>query len=683
MTTPRLLLALALVAALTATAGPPPATAQEPTRIGDAEDPVAAAVAINQARDPDGGSSPVAVVGRADAFPDTLAATALAGRDGALLLTDGGPGAALRPEVAAELERTMAPGTCPGGDGPTVYVVGGVDAVSQQAEDALAEGPWCVERLAGPTRLETAVALGDAIGNPSDTVVLARADDWADAGAVGAWAAATSSRVLVTDGDALSAPTAAALERWQPARIVLVGGEAALSAAVADAAATHAEVRRVAGAARDATAVAIAEDLWGGDRSDVVVLADGYGAADWTYLFAVAPLAAQRGAPVLYTAEDQPTPATRAHLDARPPAEVLVVGPDDSPPPTDLGSVAVGLQPVVSLDSPVMLKARPDTGELWVAELGGRVQAIGPTGVRTVLDLTDTVSTGGERGLLGMAFDPAGTRLFTSSTDDAGDTVIDLFALTADGVDAASRTPVLRVDQPASNHNGGDLVWGPDDNLWWALGDGGGSGDTYGNGQDTSTLLGGLVRIDVRDLQPGGGQRYAIPADNPFTQGGGAPELYTYGLRNPFRFSFDPETELLYIADVGQGAVEEIDVLDIPGAAGANMGWPIFEGSRPFAGGDLGDHVGPVHEELHRDGSCSITGGVVYRGQAIEGLDGAYLYSDLCRSSVRAIVVEGGQVTQAADLGVSVPSPVGFGVDGEGEVYVMSLEGQVLKVVPA
>ncbi|HUG85121.1 MAG TPA: PQQ-dependent sugar dehydrogenase, partial [Euzebya sp.] len=214
--------------------------------------------------------------------------------------------------------------------------------------------------------------------------------------------------------------------------------------------------------------------------------------------------------------------------------------------------------------------------------------------------------------------------------------------------------------------------------LWWALGDGGGSNDQFDNGQNPRTLLGSLVRIDVD-----GGDPYVIPPDNPFADGsGGAPELFVYGLRNPFRFAFDPVTDDLYIADVGQNAVEEIDVLAAGTGAGSNFGWPIFEGSRPFRGGELPDHVPPVWEETHSEGNCSITGGVVYRGQAIPELYGAYLYSDLCRNSIRAILVQDGQVTQDTDLGISVGSPVGFGIDHAGEVHVMSLGGAVVKIVP-
>ncbi len=681
----------AVIACLLVLCLAPGATAQGPQRVGASTDPVVAATQLDDARIAATGypgPSQVVVIGRSDVFADNLAATALAGADGSLLLTDGGPDAALRPEVVAQLEDTLAAGTCGQDGAPTIYLAGGTQAVSQQVEDTLRGSEACVQRVAGSGRVATAIRVADAVGNPSGTVVLARADDWADAGAVGAWAALTRSRVLVTDTAALLPDVEAALQRMAPTEIVLVGGQAALSEAVQEAAAAIAPTRRVAGAARDATAVAIAEQLWGADAGPDRALADGYGQADWTYLFAGAALAAQLRTPILYTAQDDPTPATQAHLDAVQPGTLLVLGPDDGPEEgpdegpaePDLSAAAVALQTVTTVASPLMLQARPGTDELWIAERAGRVVARTAAGAeRTVLDISATVSTNGERGLLGIAFHPDGSTLFTSTTDNGGSSVIDAFAIVGDGVDVTSRQELLRVAQPASNHNGGDLQWGPDGYLWWSLGDGGGADDQFDNGQDPRSLLGSLVRIDVD-----GGDPYVIPPDNPFASGdGGAPELWALGLRNPFRFSFDGLTGDLWIADVGQGAVEEIDLVPAGTGAGSNFGWPVFEGSRPFRGGSLPDHVGPVFEELHADGSCSITGGVVYRGSAIPELYGAYLYSDLCRNTVRAILVEDGAVTQTADLGVSVDTPVGFGRDHDGEVYVLDLGGDVATLVPA
>lgn len=677
------LAALAVLALLAGLLAAPAVHAQpSSSRVGDLADPVLAAIAIDQAKG--GPAATHVVLGRSDVFADDLAATALAGTDGAVLLTDGGPDAPLRPEVAAALADRLVEGACTDPDaGPTVYLAGGTAAISQAVEDELAAGPACVERLGGGGRVETAIAVADQVAAPSGTVLLARADDWADAGAVGAWAAATSSRILVTDTGQLLPAVRDALVRYAPDEVVLVGGTAALSAEVETAAAQVAPVRRVAGSARDATAVAIAEQLWERDGGDVA-LADGYRDGAWTALFAGAAFAGSRQLPILYTAEDQPTPATAAHLAAVPAGSTTAIGPSTAtlaPPAADLDAAEVALSEVARLDTPLMLAPLPGSEELWVAERAGRIQALGSDGAtREVLDISATVSTDGERGLLGIAFDPGGTRLFTSSTNRAGDSVIDRFDIADGVVDAASRREVLQVAQPpASNHKGGDLQWGPDGNLWWALGDGGGGGDTYENGQNRQTLLAGLVRIDVD-----GGDPYVIPADNPFADGeGGAPEKWSLGLRNPFRFSFDALSGDLYIADVGQGAVEEVDWVAAGTGAGSNFGWPIFEGTRPFRGGALADHVPPVWEQTHAAGNCSITGGVVYRGSAIPELYGAYLYTDLCNSSIRAILVEGGEVVQDTDLGVEVGSPVGFGVDHDGEVHVLSLDGPVVELVPA
>lgn len=670
------LAALLLGTALTASG----AVAQDDIRVGDDVDPIRAAIAINQAKADApayAGPSKIAVIGRSDVFADNLAATALAGSDGVLLLTDGGPAASLPDEVLDELQRTMAAGQCQDGQGPTVFLAGGTQAVSVAAQEQLDQTRFCVTRLSGPSRIETAIAVAQAVPDPSSTVLLARADDWADAGAIGSYAAASGSRVLVTSSEELHPLVAAALQQMAPERIVVLGGTAALSPEVEQAAKMIAPTQRVQGPARDGTAVAIATQLGGQRASGDVALADGYDDQAWTYLFAGAGLAALRDMPVLYTQDDLPTPATQAYLDNVQPTLILRIGPAQEPAP-DLGDVDVALQPVARLQSPLMLKVRPETGELWVVQREGQILALTGTEQREVLDISATVGTTGEGGLLGLAFDPPGQILYTSSTDTDGNSVIDAFDVVGDVVDAATRRQLLQVDQPAANHNGGDLQWGPDGYLWWSLGDGGGGNDKFGNGQDPSTLLASLVRIDPA------GDPYAIPPDNPFADGaGGAEEVWAYGLRNPFRFDFDDVTGDLYIADVGQSEVEEIDYVASGTGAGSNFGWSVFEGTRRFRDGEVANHVPPVWEEYHTDGNCSITGGVVYRGQAIPDLDGAYLYSDFCTASIRAILVTDGQVSQAVDLGVAVERPVGFGTDADGEVYVLSNRGDVVKLVPA
>lgn len=656
---------------------------QEAPRIGDDTDPISAAVLISQATLADGAAGHV-VIGRHDLFADNLAATALVGADDGLLLAEPGD-TPLRGDVAAELRRVLGPRDCGDGDPPDVFLAGGTAAIGTVVEAALVEEGYCVQRLGGATRIETAVMVADAVPQPSATVVLARSDDWADAASIGAWASATRSRVLVTPTEALAGPVADALTRMAPEDIVLVGGTAALSEAVEDAAADIAPVRRVAGAARDQTATAIAEEVWGDDASGSFAVGHGYAGTGWTFLFAGAPLAGSSGRPILLADDNGPTAASQAVLDTTDPESVVLLGPAiplEAPPVPgpDLDGVAVELLEIGQFDAPMVLRARPGAGELWVAERAGRVRAIGPEGVREVLDISGTVRNDGERGLLGMDFSADGSTLYTSSSNTNGDSVIDAFAIVGDGVDAGSRRQLILVDQPASNHNGGDLHVGPDGYLWWSLGDGGGANDAFGHGQRPDTLLATIVRIDPA------GDPYAIPADNPFVNGGGAPEVWAYGLRNPFRVSFDSATNDLWIADVGQGQLEEIDFVPAGSGAGSNFGWPGYEGDQVFrqsVANSIDNHAPPVWTTSHGADNCSITGGVVYRGTAIPDLRGAYLYSDYCFSDIRAIVVEDGAVTQNGNLDVGVVNPVGFGTDHDGEVYVISLRGAIAKIVPA
>lgn len=299
-----------------------------------------------------------------------------------------------------------------------------------------------------------------------------------------------------------------------------------------------------------------------------------------------------------------------------------------------------------------------------------------------VLDLRGEVSDGAEQGLLAVAPhpDPSAPLLYLHYTDRAGDTALVEYRVGADGVlDRGSARRLLRVEQPASNHNGGMLAFGPDGFLYLALGDGGGANDRFGNGQRPDTLLGTLLRLD-----PTGGDPYAIPADNPWAGGGeGAPEVWAFGLRNPWRFWFDGG--LLYVADVGQGSFEEVNVAPAD-APGLNYGWPVMEGLhcfRPASGCDTSGLTLPVLEVAHGDGgTCSITGGVVYRGAAIPELADHYLYSDYCGGWLRSFRLEDGVPAEATDWTdqVGVPGQVtSFGVDSEGEVYVLTTS-EVLKL---
>ena len=335
--------------------------------------------------------------------------------------------------------------------------------------------------------------------------------------------------------------------------------------------------------------------------------------------------------------------------------------------------------PVAELEQPVAMAVRAGDDALYVAEKVGRVVAISPASdPRVVLDLTNRVSLGSEQGLLGVAFSPDGRYLYVDFTDTEGDTHVAEFAFDDDGADPASERLVLFVEQPFSNHNGGALAFGPDGHLYVALGDGGSAGDPMGNAQSLSTLLGKLLRISPR---PSGGEPYAIPRDNPFVGRAGArPEIWAYGLRNPWRFSFDAETGDLWIGDVGQNAWEEIDLEPAGSDGGSNFGWDRLEGTHPFEGASAPGSVRPVFEYANGDGSCAVTGGYVYRGALIPALSGAYVFADYCRGRLEAFVPRNGRATKARMLGPRVEALASFGEDARGELYVLSLAGTVSRI---
>jgi glucose/arabinose dehydrogenase len=249
-----------------------------------------------------------------------------------------------------------------------------------------------------------------------------------------------------------------------------------------------------------------------------------------------------------------------------------------------------------------------------------------------------------------------------------------------DRADPASRRDILVVHQPYSNHNGGNLVFGPDGFLYVGLGDGGSGGDPHGNGQSLSTLLGKMLRIDPR---LSGGFPYRIPSDNPFVDRRDArPAIWAYGLRNPWRYSFDRLTGDLWIGDVGQSGWEEIDRQPSGSSGGENYGWNLAEGSHPFAGDPPAGAKRPVYEYSQEGGGCTVIGGYVYRGEAIPDLSGAYLFGDLCLGRIEAIRVRGGGVVGHRALGPEVPNLSSFGEDADGELYAISLSGGVYRLVP-
>jgi glucose/arabinose dehydrogenase len=353
--------------------------------------------------------------------------------------------------------------------------------------------------------------------------------------------------------------------------------------------------------------------------------------------------------------------------------------PTGTPAP-DPAAARVRLVPVATLQEPLGMAVRTGDESLYVAQKTGELVAIRPDGdVRTVLDLSDEVSGGGEQGLLGAAFSPDGGFLYVNYTDLAGDTRVHEFAMRGDAVDPSSRREVLRVDQPYSNHNGGHLAFGPDGYLYIGLGDGGSGGDPEDNAQNLGRLLGKMLRIAPR---PADGRPYGIPPDNPFVGRDGArPAIWAYGLRNPWRYSFDRETGDLWIGDVGQDEVEEIDVQAAGSAGGENYGWDGFEGSMRFEEPYPQGAVPPVYEYGRALGG-TVIGGFVYRGSAIPALRGAYLFGDLFNPDVR-ILVPSADGFRHAELGVTVDNLVSFGEDHAGELYLLSLSGPVYRLDPA
>jgi glucose/arabinose dehydrogenase len=339
----------------------------------------------------------------------------------------------------------------------------------------------------------------------------------------------------------------------------------------------------------------------------------------------------------------------------------------------------VRLVQVAELQQPVAMAVRPGDRAVYVAEQTGAVRALrgGEADPTPVVDISDQVTAGGEQGLLGLAFSPDGRFLYLNYTDTDGDSRIAELTMRGRQADPGSLRQLLRVDDPFANHNGGQLAFGPDRLLYIAFGDGGGGGDPLGSGQSLDTLLGKILRIDPR---PAGGRPYRVPPDNPFVGRDGArPEIWSYGLRNPWRFSFDPASGDMWIGDVGQNAWEEIDH-EPAGEGGRNYGWNRREGRHSFDGERPAGAVEPVIEYGREGGACTVIGGSVYWGRRIPGLRGAYLYGDYCAGWVRAARVRGGRVAEQRDLGLSVPNLTSFGVDAAGELYAMSLAGPVYRL---
>lgn len=347
----------------------------------------------------------------------------------------------------------------------------------------------------------------------------------------------------------------------------------------------------------------------------------------------------------------------------------------------------------IPFHDPLAILQAPGQKNTWyVVEKAGRVLRIVGVGKNSktsvFADIRDRVESGpNEAGLLGMAFDPNFSKngqVYLSYTRRGNPLVSVLSRFWShDGgksVQTQKEEILLRIPQPYTNHNGGNVQFGHDGYLYYGLGDGGSGGDPEGNGQNTQTLLGALLRIDVSNVH--GVKGYRIPKGNPFVNGGGRPEIYAYGLRNPWRWSFDRQTGDLWLADVGQNSWEEVDRVVV----GGNYGWNLKEGKHCYSGDcKKPGLIDPVFEYSHRDG-CSITGGYVYRGAAIPSLQGTYLFGDYCRGTIWGVNADivstmnlsavNRRVLFRTDMNIS-----SFGEDNEGEIYVVDLKGRIFKIV--
>lgn len=363
-------------------------------------------------------------------------------------------------------------------------------------------------------------------------------------------------------------------------------------------------------------------------------------------------------------------------------------GNGGTPMATGNGDGGVKLTQLGHFNQPVYV-TQPDSGsdDLFIVEQDGRIQELAPSGdVSTFLDISDETTASGEQGLLSMAFAPDYARsglFYVDYTDNDGNTQVVEYTAKDGVVDASSARNVLEVDQPYPNHNGGLVLFGPDGDLYIGLGDGGDGGDPDRNGLDLSTRLGKILRIDPAQ---DGKNPFSVPGDNPFVGRQDAlPEIYSYGLRNPWRFSFDSETGDLTIGDVGQEEQEEVDIVARGGGSGASFGWSALEGDQVYNDDqESPDAITPALVATHADGNCSITGGLVVRDRDLPTLYGRYLYGDFCLGELHSFTPEPGK--RAGDdmpLGLDVASVSSFGTDAGSNVYAVSIEGSLFRLDPA
>lgn len=401
---------------------------------------------------------------------------------------------------------------------------------------------------------------------------------------------------------------------------------------------------------------------------------------------------------------NQTEPTTSAAITVGPVAETTQLpSPTEAPTETPTETTAPSPEPLpaASLPDPgdydwvlvsdvflqplLLTHAGDGSGRLFVVEQDGLIRVLenGSTLEQPFLDLTAQVGIeGNEQGLLGLAFHPNYAQngfFYVDYTDLSGDTVVSRFQVSSDpnSADAGSEQVILQVDQPYANHNGGNVVFGPDGYLYIGFGDGGSQGDPHGNGQSLDVLLGKILRIDVDSAEP-----YAIPVENPFGRGGGFGEIWAYGLRNPWRFTFDSLTGDLYIGDVGGGAREEIDFLPAGIVGGSNLGWNYFEGTLPFEGSPPAgvSFISPVAEYEHGSSRCSVTGGYVYRGAALPAWQGVYVYGDYCSGEIWGLMQHADGAWESRLLFETGFLITSFGLDEVGELYVVARDGNIYQL---
>lgn len=378
------------------------------------------------------------------------------------------------------------------------------------------------------------------------------------------------------------------------------------------------------------------------------------------------------------TAGPEPSPSTDAVPVTEAPPSTEAAAPQ-----VPASDPVITTRPIGTFDQPTDLAWRTGDTTMFVVEQPGRVVPVrdGAAGA-PVLDITDLTDADGERGLLGLTFSPDGGLAYVNYTDLGGDTVVAEYGVAADGTfDAGTVRTLLTIEQPYSNHNGGDVTIGPDGYLYVGMGDGGAAGDPERRSLDLSSLLGKILRIDPA---PGDGVGYTVPADNPFVGVAGArPEIWSVGVRNPWRISFDQATGDLWVADVGQNEWEEVSVSRAVDGAGraVNFGWSAYEGTHVFNPDQPTDGATmPVYEYPHGDEGCSISGGAVYRGTQVPDLTGWYLFGDYCSGRIVGLFWDGTAVARSALL-TEVANTSAVRAAPDGELYAASIGGTVVQIV--